>query len=61
VSANSMLKFWNLDLILWIWIGLDFLQEASLQDWDILVVVHTQGPRFDSRIAEAKTTTKLLF
>lgn len=56
-----MLKFWNLDLILWIWIGLDFFQEASLQDWDILVVVHTKGSRFDSRIAEAKTTTKLLF
>ena len=56
-----MLKFWNLDLILWIWIGLDFLQEASLHDWDILVVVNTQVPSFDSRIAEAKTTTKLLF
>lgn len=41
-----------------IWIGLGFFQETSLQDWDVLD--HTQGPRFNSRTAEAKTTKTLI-
>lgn len=59
-ECQLRLKFLNLDLVLWIWTGLDFFQEASLQDWDILVLDHAQGPRFDSRTAEAKMTTKTL-